>query len=164
MFEGLAVVAVKVRGGKKAVKRLRKTAKDFRGGFKLGYPKAKSGNANYPDGTSVIDVAFYNEFGHETRDGSYFVLPRPSLARGAKRYVKEGKKNRKRIIKGIGQGKIKTKKALGLMGAEARSNIQKEIVDLSDPPNAPSTIKAKKSTNPLVDTGLMRQTINYEVF
>lgn len=157
-------MAVKVRGGKKAPRHLRRVAKNFSGGFKLGYPKAKSSNASYPDGTSVIDVAFFNEFGHETRGGDYFVLPRPTLLPGAKQYVKNGKRNRVRIITGLAQGKITSKKAKGLMGTDAQSMLQNEIVDLSNPPNAPSTIVKKGSSNPLVDSSLMKQTATYEPF
>lgn len=50
-----------------------------------------------------------------------------------------------------------------LLGAKMVADIQKKIRDLKDPPNAPSTIAAKGSSNPLIDTGGLRQRITYRV-
>lgn len=49
------------------------------------------------------------------------------------------------------------------MGNIAQSGVQQYMTDLKDPPNAASTIRKKKSDNPLIDTGALRQSITYEV-
>ena len=54
-------------------------------------------------------------------------------------------------------------KALSIVGEVARADIIQSITDLKAPPNAESTIKQKKSTNPLIDTGLMRRSVTYKV-
>lgn len=43
-------------------------------------------------------------------------------------------------------------------------DIQKEITDLQEPPNAESTIKKKNGkSNPLIDTGIMRNSVKHTV-
>ena len=52
---------------------------------------------------------------------------------------------------------------LAQLGAIAAGDVQLTITELRSPPNAPSTIRAKGSDNPLIDTGRLRQSIDYEV-
>ena len=49
------------------------------------------------------------------------------------------------------------------MGEEYKSEIQHSIRILSDPPNSPVTIKLKKSSNPLIHSGFMRQKVTYRI-
>ena len=49
------------------------------------------------------------------------------------------------------------------IGAKSVGMIQQEIVDGNWTPNAPSTIAKKGSDHPLIDTGLMRQSVHYVV-
>lgn len=51
--------------------------------------------------------------------------------------------------------------ALELIGQIAVGKTQQYITELRDPPNAPSTVQRKKSSNPLIDTGAMRQAVTY---
>jgi hypothetical protein len=53
--------------------------------------------------------------------------------------------------------------ALGQVGAMAVGNVQDEIVNGSFVPNAPATIRRKKSSKPLIDTGSMRQSVMWRV-
>lgn len=53
--------------------------------------------------------------------------------------------------------------ALGQMGERIKGQIQQSIVDLKDPPNKASTLRQKAGTNPLVDTGHMLNSVDYEV-
>lgn len=48
-------------------------------------------------------------------------------------------------------------KALQILGAWMEDKIKAKILNLRTPPNAPSTIARKKSSNPLIDTGQFRQ-------
>lgn len=54
-------------------------------------------------------------------------------------------------------------KTLGKVGQIAQSSVQNYMVDLKTPPNAPSTIAKKKSSNPLIDTGALVGSITYAV-
>ncbi len=111
----------------------------------------------YPDGTSQAEVAFWNEFGTEN-------IPERSFIRST---ADEKRGNYTRTMKGealkIMAGKSTVKVSLEKVGLLAQGHVRKKIKNLKSPPNAPATIKAKGSSNPLIDTGLMLQSINYEV-
>lgn len=49
------------------------------------------------------------------------------------------------------------------LGARMVGDIQKKITNLDAPPNAPSTIIKKGSSNPLIDTGGLRMRVAYKV-
>lgn len=49
------------------------------------------------------------------------------------------------------------------LGARMVGDVQEKITDLDAPPNAPSTIAKKGSSNPLIDTGGLRMRITYRV-
>ena len=49
------------------------------------------------------------------------------------------------------------------MGAEIVGQVQDSIDELMDPPLALSTIAKKGFEKPLVDSGLMRNTVTYEI-
>lgn len=53
--------------------------------------------------------------------------------------------------------------ALEIIGIEASASVKDYIRDLRTPPNAKSTIAKKKSSNPLIDTGEMLQSVDYTV-
>lgn len=53
--------------------------------------------------------------------------------------------------------------ALSVIGAFVETLIKQKITDVSEPPNAPSTIAKKGSANPLVDTGRMRSAVSHRV-
>lgn len=55
------------------------------------------------------------------------------------------------------------RRELGKIGAYVAGEVRRKIVDLRDPENADSTIEAKGSDNPLIDTGRLRQSIDFEV-
>jgi hypothetical protein len=53
--------------------------------------------------------------------------------------------------------------AANMIGAKAAAIMKNTIRDLKEPPNAPSTVAKKKSANPLVDTGLLMQSVTWEL-
>lgn len=53
--------------------------------------------------------------------------------------------------------------ALNKLGVAAKGLVQEEIVNGGFAPNAESTIAKKGSEQPLIDTGYMRQSVNYVV-
>jgi len=53
--------------------------------------------------------------------------------------------------------------ALAQMGERIKGQLQDSIVALRDPPNAASTLRQKAGSNPLVDTGHMLASVDYEV-
>ena len=54
-------------------------------------------------------------------------------------------------------------KTLAGMGVTIQGQLQTSIQDLVSPPNAPSTIRRKGSSKPLIDTGHMWNSVDYAV-
>jgi phage gpG-like protein len=65
------------------------------------------------------------------------------------------------IEKSITEG-VHLTDALDTIGLVAVGHAQKYMTELKTPPNAPSTIKKKKSSNPLIDSGALRQSVTYK--
>ena len=113
--------------------------------------------AKYPDGTPVAAVAAWNEFG--TEQG---IPERPFLRNSVgdaedviMPVLKEGIDPKDMALDRITAGKV---------GEAMKSRIQREITQLREPPNAPSTLARKApKTNPLIDEGIMRAATSYEV-
>ena len=59
--------------------------------------------------------------------------------------------------------RISPERALKVVGTYVETEIKKKITALRSPPNSPVTIKRKGSSNPLIDSGLMRQSIRYNI-
>lgn len=112
---------------------------------------------------NIADVATFNEFGHLVRGGSYFVVPRPFMRTS----YDEGMATLMPFIAfnfgKIMDGKLTTEQALKKIGTFHKGQIQKKIASGPWAPNAPSTIKSKRSKKPLIDSGQMRQSISFEV-
>lgn len=109
--------------------------------------------ARYPNGVFVAQVARYNEF------GTLNIPMRPFFRNAINKNIKKWYAT---LQNAINQNATPSK-ALSIVGEVARADIIQSITDLRTPPNAESTIKQKKSTNPLIDTGLMRRSVTYKV-
>lgn len=107
--------------------------------------------------TTTAQVAAANEFGTETIPERSFL--RSTVAENESKYIKLDE----RLIGLIIDGKLDTKQASEVLGQQVKKDVQQKIVDLRTPPNSPKTIAAKGSSNPLIDTGQMRQSIDYVV-
>ena len=66
------------------------------------------------------------------------------------------------IREGVEEG-LTSAQIMKRVGAAAEGAIRQYITDLDTPPNAPSTIRRKGSSNPLIDTGAMRQSVTSTV-
>jgi len=53
--------------------------------------------------------------------------------------------------------------SMNRLGVIAVGKVQQYMTQLKSPPNAPSTIKKKGSSNPLINEGLMRSSVNYQL-
>lgn len=146
-------------GGRKLKEFLRKarTARSRSKGVDVGFFKT----ARYPDGTPVAAVAAWNQFGVPSQN----IPERPFFTNaiaGAGRVLNP-------IIKaGVDPKTMEfTERTAGLVGETMKARIQQSIVDLKEPPNAPATIaprpRGKGSSNPLIDEGIMRQSVDYAV-
>ena len=112
-------------------------------------------SAKYPNGTLVAAVAAWNEFG--TAD----IPERPAL--------RNANKSNEKVLLRILKLKVDpetmvvTPKIAGLLGVSLQGAMQQSIVSLSSPANEDSTIRAKKSSNPLIATGTYLRSITFKV-
>jgi hypothetical protein len=72
-------------------------------------------------------------------------------------------KNTKKIFESISKKRYDVKAKLELIALEQSSATQETITNFKSPANAPSTIKKKGSSHPLIDTGEMRSKITSKV-
>ena len=115
-------------------------------------------DAQTEDGAvTVLDVGTWNEFGTVG-------IPSRSFIRD---WVDGNRKRAQGILKKLLQrviaGELTEDAALEQFGAWAKGEIQTRIARGVPPPNAASTVKRKGSSTPLIDTGILRSSIDYEV-
>ncbi|MFU8618185.1 MULTISPECIES: hypothetical protein [Neisseria] len=112
--------------------------------------------ANYDgsDGESVAQVAFWNEYGTAT------VPPRPFFRNTIAEHKDEWPKQAAEMLEANG-GDVR--QALADMGEVVKGQIKMTIQDFREPPNAAATVKQKGFDKPLIDTGTLWRSIDYEV-
>lgn len=117
---------------------------------------AEEGAGTYEGGTTVADVATYNEFGTER------IPARPFLSG----WFDGNQAEIKAKLKSAGE-KIKNgadpHAALDLVAQWAAGQVQKGISAGVPPPNAESTAARKGSATPLINTGQLRSSIRGKV-
>lgn len=118
-------------------------------GVKVGLPK---GSNDYPDGTSVIMVGTVHEFGSDSQGIPQRSYLRSTMIEKKRDYKKLFSKLSLKIVRGM-----EVKKALGIIGLQAQTDVQAKIESIDSPP-----LKNREG-NPLIDTGHLRQSITFEV-
>ena len=120
---------------------------------RIGY---QHGEATEDDGTDICDIAAWNELGTATAPSRPFM--RQSVDNNEAQINGFLQTQKQRLLAGESAQQV-----LNSIGIFQKKLIQKTIVDGSFVPNAPATIAAKGSDRPLIDTGRMRQSVNYVI-
>ena len=68
-----------------------------------------------------------------------------------------------RLLQDVLSGKTSLDAYMDALGVYVVGRLQQYLIDLQTPPLKPATIRKKGSSNPLVDTGRMVQSISYRV-
>lgn len=127
---------------------------------KLGKMKLEVGvlgNApRHPSGLNVADIATFNEFGTSSIPARPFI--RSTFDENTEKYQRWAQKSVSLIGAGMSANNVAKR-----MGEMIKSDIQRKIVAIKMPPNSAATIQRKGSSNPLIDTGRMRQSIDYRL-
>jgi hypothetical protein len=120
--------------------------------------------------SDVINIAVWNHFGTKGGGWSGPIPERPFLTNAVRdnrnKYAAFMKKAAKDILDAALSGSSPAaakRRSLRQLGTMAQGDIQSEITSLRSPPNSPVTIARKGSSNPLIDTGRMRQSVTYKV-
>lgn len=143
-----------IKGGDKLEAKLREIAEKLKDGatLRVGFLEG----ATYPDGTSVAMVAAIQEFGAP----AVGIPPRPFF----RSMIAQKSSEWPDAIAGLlRSNNYDTVKALQLAGAAIKGQIQQSIADLTSPPLAPATAERKGSDKPLIDTGHMLNSVDFEV-
>lgn len=127
---------------------------------KVGFPASKSSKSN-------IEKAVWNEFG--TRGGASGggwggPIPERPFMRNSVRDNRLKYRNALRVSASkLVLGETSLTVVLSKLGILASDDIRMEIDALKSPPNSPVTIERKGSSNPLIDTGAMRQAVTWAI-
>jgi len=125
-------------------------------GVYVGVP-ASAGT--YESGESIAVIAAVHEFG--SADGR---IPERSFLRVPLRSNQQDFANViAGSLPGVLDGSLTMAQLMDQLGARAAAASQEAISAGIPPPNAPSTIAQKGSSQPLVDTGRLRQSITWVV-
>ena len=119
-----------------------------------GFPKDSSETNSVNEGVTALDKATRNNFGIGVPERPFMDIA----------YATNKSKYRKLILKALSKIDILNQtQFLNKLGVEAVNDIQDTIVSLKSPANADSTIALKGSSNPLIDSGHMRQSVTYQI-
>lgn len=117
--------------------------------------RGKGGSIRNTDQPLAV-IAAIHEFGLDN-------MPRRSFLRSA---YDENLPMIDKMIQRVANGAVfglGTNAALNQLGNVVQGMVQRKIVDGPFVPNSPATIKRKKSSKPLIDTGHLRQSIRYVI-
>lgn len=114
------------------------------------------GKATEDDGTDICDIAAWNELGTSHMPSRPFLRQSVDENEGKINSFLQSKKAD--LVRGVPAEQI-----LKEIGIFQKDLIQEKITNGSFAPNAESTVRRKGSSKPLIDTGRMRQSVNYEI-
>ena len=139
----------------KALDRLRQRLVDAGKVVNVGVPAGPKEK----DGTPVAMVAAVHEYGSPSQG----IPERPFLRVAVqKNRIKYVRLNRINLVKML-RGQMGMEQALGQLGEMAKGDVQAEIRSGDFTPLKEATIKRKGSSRPLIDTGQMVQSIQWEL-
>lgn len=143
-----------IKGGEKLEQTLAAIAKKIgtKAVLRVGFLEG----ATYPGGTPVAMIAAIHNFG-APRAG---IPARPFFSN----MVREKSPGwGKALVKNLVANDFDVDRSLRMMGEGIAGQLRQSIKDTNEPPLAASTIKRKGFAKPLVDTGQMMNSVDYEV-
>jgi len=119
----------------------------------IGFP---DGGPTDENGVSIAEYAAYNDLGTNR------AVSRPFMRNSVEKHGGDYNKMAEQAIKDIMNGGT-AQAALEKLGVFAKGLVQEEITDGVYEANKDTTIERKGSSKPLIDTGTMRNSVNYEI-
>ena len=111
------------------------------------------------DGGDVVLYATYNEFGAPKAN----IPERSFLRAGFDKYSNEISKTAEKLMDKVLDGSLDIASYQKIIGEFTTGRIKQFLTDLKLPANSPQTVRRKGSSNPLIDTGTMRDRITWRV-
>lgn len=121
-------------GGDLLKKTLAKISGKMKGSVNVGFLEG----ATYPDGTSVAQVAFWNEYGH---GGNFPAPPRPFFRN---MISEESSTWSGKIARGLKYYDYDAQKVMYVMGEDIKGALQQSISTITEPPLSPTTLMLRK--------------------
>ena len=115
------------------------------------------------DGTPLTNIAYWNEHGTMNKDGSVHSPARPFMHDSVQNNIEKTSHLCTSPANQLVTSKMSTQQSLEGIGVKMVSLVQKEIRNGDFAANAPSTIRAKGSSKPLIDSGRMRQSVTFVI-
>lgn len=122
----------------------------------VGFP---GGQDHKDSDLSVAQIAAIHEFGAPSVGIPERPFLRTSIDKNRPRYKALNRQTLAGVVRGAGT----VEQALGLLGEAAKADVQKEIASGAFAPLKASTIRRKKSSKPLIDSGQLRQSVAWEI-
>ena len=123
--------------------------------LKIGLLSGLGEHPNSDEGLTIPEVGAINEFGAGVPERPFI---RQTIANNITKY----NRMRRDLLSAIILGKITVDKAIAVLGEALQADVVATINNWQDPPNSEVTIFLKGSSQPLVDTGTMKQSIHWE--
>jgi hypothetical protein len=120
------------------------------------------GARSHPGGSTVLEIGVDNEFGTVTASGETHVPSRSFVRAWFDENKTEGHKKLTALLRQVIAGKLTEDQALEQFGAWAQGSMQARMARGIPPPNAPSTVRRKGSSTPLISTGQLRSAVSHE--
>lgn len=113
------------------------------------------------DNLSVAQVWQWQEEGVPAQN----IPTRPAIRVGFMAPIKSGAYNALFVesMQRIAEGKSSFKQEYTRIGTKAKADLKKAVADWDTPRNAPYTIELKGFDNPLIDSGLLYESIDFKV-
>ena len=114
--------------------------------------------------TEKMRAYLHSQGMHLKKDTKKIKIPERSFIRGGfDTNQKNINREVEKLLPKVLDLKLSVKAFYNTIGALLVGMIEEYMTDLSDPPNHPYTVKKKGSSNPLINTGDLRQRITYKV-
>lgn len=93
------------------------------------------------------------------------IPPRPAIRVGFMAPIKKGSYDKLFVdsMQRIAEGKSTFKEEYTRIGIQAKADLKKAVADWDTPPNSPFTVAEKGFNNPLIDSGLLYESIDFKV-
>lgn len=124
----------------------------------VGIPSDAKRHEDNPN-IGLAEIAFIMEKGSQVNN----IPARPFMKQTRIMNEKKVAGLSKKYLSAITTGKMSAMDAIKKLGASYEGAMKKIFISGTFAPNAPSTARRKKSSRPLIDTGLLRQSIKYKV-
>ena len=124
----------------------------------VGIPSDAKRHEDNPN-IGLAEIAFIMEKGSTVNN----IPPRPFMQQTRIMNEKKVADLSKKYLSAISTGKMSAMDAIKKLGASYEDAMKKIFIAGTFAPDAPATARRKKSSRPLIDTGLLRQSIKYKV-